>query len=123
MLSTPSHGQPASRRPLSELALDRSRRKSRAHRGTILVTRRHDVRAYQPPSSTGNSFAMKILPVSSMESRFCKPNRKSLKKGYLSIWLSPMFGIFYRQVIENGDLISFIFPRFFSCQLHFVSTL
>src|SRR5208283_4655691 len=85
MPSAPSLNQPTSRRPLSQVTLDRSRGKSRAHRGTILVASRHDVRAYQPLSSAGNSFAMTILPVSSMESRFCRPNRKSLKINELRI--------------------------------------
>jgi hypothetical protein len=122
MPGAPSHDQPISARVLSQLTLDRSRRKDRAHRGAIRVTSRHDARAYQRPSSTGNSFAMTILPVSSLESRFCKQNRKSLKIGYLNIELSPMFGRSYSQVIENGDLTNFIFPRFFSCNIHFVST-
>ena len=98
---------------LSQLTLDRSRRNKRVHRGTSLVTSRHGVRPYQPPASTRNSFAMNILPVSSMESRSCKPNRKSLKTSHLNIELSPMFGRSYGQVIENGDLTNFIFPRFF----------
>src|SRR5271165_6683951 len=122
MLSAPSHNQPTSRRPLSELTLGRSRRKSRAHRRTVRVTSQHDVRAFQPPSSTCNSFVMKILTVSSMESRFCKQNRKSLKTSYLNIELSPMFPRFYGQVIKNKDFTIFIFSRSFSCQLHFAST-
>ena len=83
---------------------------------------RGDVRAHQPPSSTSNSFAMRILPVSSMESRSCRPSRKPLKTGGLRMQLSPMIGRSYGQVRQNKDLTIFNFSRFFSCHIHFAST-
>ncbi len=122
MRRSPSHHPPASRRPLSQLAFDSSLGKATAHRGAILVTSRALVQGHQPLSSTSKSFAMTILPVSSMESRSCEPNRKSLKTGSLRMKLSPMFGRSYEQVRQNKDLTIFNFSRFFSCPTHFAST-
>src|SRR5271167_2546892 len=122
MRSPPSFNQPTSRRPLSPLSLGRSLKRDRAPRHEIPPTGHRDAPDRQPPSSSSKSFAMTILPVSSMESRSCRPHRKPLKISYLLIVLSPMFGGSYRQVIENGDLTIFIFSRFLSCHIHFVST-
>ncbi len=197
MRGSPSFNQPTSRRPLSQLALDRSPRKDRACSRPFHVTRvrvvarlvnlrwdidikirgisspatgvpgerrfcahwgsegatqfsparqrwvtwradpspvgaaeelihthkpRKSLRDHQLLSPISNSFAMRILPVSSMESQSCRPNCKPLKTGNLRMRLSPMIGRSYGQVPQNTDFTIFNFSRFFSCHIHFVST-